>query len=199
MSPVAIGCDNTLPKPLNDVKTEMPKPSFSIRPYRPADAAALTELFYDAVESLAGVSYSASEVAAWAPRPIDYEIWRERFEQQRPWVAQANERPVGFISLDAGGLIDLAFVHSRYQRQGVGRALYTHLENTARSAGIASLTVFASHAARPLFERMGFELVEQNRVERRGCTLVNWRMQKRLESLARTSADRAGSETLLVE
>ncbi len=160
----------------------MPKPSFGIRPYRETDAAALAELFYDAVESLAGNGYSARELAAWAPRPIDYDRWRERFGQQRVWVAESGERPLGFISLDAEGVIDLAFVHSRHQRQGVGRALCAQLENAARANAITCLTVFASHAARPLFERMGFVVLEPNRVQRQGCTLVNWRMRKPLKN-----------------
>ncbi len=199
MFPRRIGCDNDYRGFTNDAETEMPRPSFRIRPYREADAVALTELFYDAVEALAGDSYTAREIAAWAPRPIDYAAWRQRFAQQQLWVAQADDRPVGFISLGAEGLIDLAFVHSRYQRKGVGRALYAHLENTARSADIRCLTVFASHAAKPLFERMGFEVVEKNRVERQACTLVNWRMQKRLERKEWALPDREGSENRLGE
>jgi GNAT superfamily N-acetyltransferase len=152
--------------------------NITIRQYRSEDAAALTEIFYSAVEALIGDCYSREEVRAWAPLPIDYEAWQSRLDRQQPWVAEAHGTPIGFISLGPDGRIGLAYVHNAFQRKGVASKLYERLESAARAAGVDRLRVEASHAARPLFERMGFDVVKRNQHERNACTLVNWSMQK---------------------
>jgi GNAT superfamily N-acetyltransferase len=152
--------------------------NISIRHYRTEDAQALTEIFYSAVESLAGDCYSRDQIRAWAPLPIDYRKWQLRFDRLQTWVAEIYGTPIGFISLIPGGHISLAYVHIAFQRKGVASKLYERLESEARAAGVDILHVEASHAARPLFERMGFNLVKCNRIERNTCTLMNWSMQK---------------------
>ncbi len=154
--------------------------SLSIRKYRTDDAQALTEIFYNAVESLSGEVYSPQQVQAWAPLPIDYESWKQRLERHRPWVALYHSSPIGFISLLPDGEVGLAYVHWAFQRQGVASELYAALENEARSAGIKKLHVEASHAARPLFERLGYQVVRCNKKIRNGLTLENWQMTKDL-------------------
>jgi GNAT superfamily N-acetyltransferase len=152
--------------------------NISIRHYRTEDAPALTEIVYSAVESLAGDCYSREQIRAWAPLPIDYRKWKSHLDRQQTWVAEIYGTPIGFISLIPDGHISLAYVHIAFQRKGVASELYKRLESEARAAGVDTLRVEASHAARPLFERMGFDLVKCNPIERNACTLMNWSMQK---------------------
>jgi putative acetyltransferase len=159
--------------------------NISIRHYRTEDAPALTEIFYSAVESLVGDCYSREQIRAWAPSPIDYRKWQLRLDRQQTWVAEVHGTPIGFISLIPDGHISLAYVHIAFQRKGVASKLYKRLESEARAAGVDILHVKASHAARPLFERMGFDLVKRNRIERNACTLVNWSMEKSIQSKSR--------------
>lgn len=154
--------------------------SLTIRKYRTEDAQALTEIFYNAVESLSGDGYSAEQVRAWAPLPIDYQTWQQRLERHQPWVALYHSSPVGFISLLPHGEVGLAYVHRAFQRQGVASELYAALENEARSSGLGSLRLEASHAAKPLFERLGYDVISCNRKLRNGLSLDNWMMAKEL-------------------
>ena len=156
--------------------------SLSIRKYRADDAQALTEIFYNAVESLSGDGYSPEEVRAWAPLPIDYDDWKKRLAHHRPWVAVLHSTPIGFISLLPNGEVGLAYIHRAFQRRGVASKLYEAVENEAHSNGIKHLHVEASHAAKPLFERLGYDVTDCNRVERRGMELTNWKMKKALRS-----------------
>ncbi len=149
-----------------------------IRPYQTSDAPGLTGIFYRAVEALAGTCYSRQEVRAWAPLPIAYVEWQSRLEHEQPWVVVLSHRPVGFISLHPDGLIGLAYVDPAFQRRGVGRSLYVHLEREDRARGMKRLHVEASHAAKPLFERMDYAVVERNKKRIGHTVLVNWRMQK---------------------
>jgi GNAT superfamily N-acetyltransferase len=152
--------------------------SLTIRKYQAGDAQALTEIFYNAVESNCGEGYSPEEIRAWAPLPIDYASWKRRLEQHRPWVALLHSSPIGFISLLPDGEVGLAYVHRAFQRQGVASKLYEALENEARSTGLDKLSVEASHAAKPLFERLGYGVAHRNNKIRNGLTLVNWKMTK---------------------
>jgi GNAT superfamily N-acetyltransferase len=156
--------------------------SLSIRKYRPDDAQALTEIFYSAVDSLSGDGYSQQELRAWAPLPIDYDSWKRRLDQHQPWVAVLHSSPIGFISLLPDGMVGLAYVHRAFQRKGVASKLYEALENEARSANLRYLHVEASHAAKPLFERLGYTVVGCNRKIRNGLPLINWQMTKNLLS-----------------
>jgi len=50
----------------------------------------------------------------------------------------------------------------------------------ARASGATKLTADVSKAARPFFERNGFELVREQSVVRRGVALMNYVMRKPL-------------------
>jgi len=86
----------------------------------------------------------------------------------------------GFMTIDGEGLIDLAFVHPDYMKKGVGRALYTVIENRAIASGVCLLTTLASEKAKPFFERMGWSVETPNAVVKGGVTLQNYKMFKAL-------------------
>lgn len=151
-----------------------------VRPYRQADARALTDIFYDSIHSVGPEYYSAAQVNAWAPLPRDYMAWQARFAGKPPFVATFKDQIVGFITLEPDGHIDWTYTHKDYQRQGVATALYDYLEKQAKSAGMGHLYVEASHLARPFFASRGFVLVRQNQVRRGREILVNWSMEKLL-------------------
>jgi len=151
-----------------------------IRPYKPIDAWRLTEIFYNSVHGIDPAYYSPAEVNAWAPLPIDYLHWHERFNTHSVHVAEVDGVVAGFTAMEPNGYIDWIYTHSDFQRRGVAAALYAFLERQARGLGLACLTVHASHVAKPFFERQGFVSVGENRVERNGVALTNWSMEKRL-------------------
>lgn len=140
-----------------------------IREYKERDFLALCEIFLRAVKETARRDYSAQQVAAWAQ--IDEATWRQKFATSEVQVAVVNEQPVGFISV-AGNDIDLLFVAPEFNGQGIaGRLLKPWI---ARGDG---LTVEASITAKPFFERQGFQVVAQQKVECRGEWFINYRMQ----------------------
>ena len=151
-----------------------------IRDYRPADAASLTDLFYDTVHALADDLYTRDQILAWAPLPRDYAGWRTRLDRLCPFVAELAGTAVGFMSLEADGHIDLAFTHRDRQGSGIGGALYAHLESAARDLKIETLHVEASQHAKPFFLARQFSVVRRNEIHKNGQVLINWTMKKRL-------------------
>jgi putative acetyltransferase len=151
--------------------------AMQIRDYQAKDADEIAELFYDTVHAITSPEYSAAELEAWAPTPPDYSRWRARLaDNMERYLACREERIIGFIELEDDGHIDCFYTHKDYQRQGVGRALYAHLVAQADLRGISDFHVEASPIARPFFEREGYRLLKENRIERFGQVLKNYSM-----------------------
>jgi len=95
-------------------------------------------------------------------------------------VALTGGGPVGFISLQKGGLIDQLYVHPAVARTGVASALVEAIEKLAAARGTAMLATDASDTAKPLFEKRGFAAERRNTIEIDGEYLGNTRMTKAL-------------------
>ena len=148
--------------------------------FLPAEADALGVIFYRAVHEGAAGAYDASQRHAWASKAPTGPDWAARLTAQHTFVARDAGRPVGFMTLDAEGHIDLAFVDPDHQRRGLGGRLYNRVETVARETGLVRLSSEASHLARGLFERRGWQVLREQRIERAGVMLTNFAMEKRL-------------------
>jgi putative acetyltransferase len=160
--------------------TGIPAASIFVRDYRPADLDALIALFRESVRKIARHDYTQGQVMAWAPDDIDRASWAARRSSRPTWVAEIGGVVAGFTDLTADGLIDMLYVHPTYQRRGIARALVERADSAARAGGLLRLRTEASIAARPVFERLGFRVVEAQTVILRGEALVNYRMEKLL-------------------
>ena len=96
------------------------------------------------------------------------------------FAAERDGQLVDFMTIDATGYIDLAFVAPQAHGQGVGWRLYAAVEARARKLGATVLTTEASHVARPFFERQGWSILAEQSVVKRGVALTNCRMRTAL-------------------
>ena len=125
------------------------------------DHAILADIMFDAVRN--GPSrYSEAQRAAWVPAPRSGDAWDERLLRQDIILARSEGgTALGFMSLDADGYIDFAYIRPSAQGSGLFRQLYEAIELKAREMGETRLWVHASLMAQPAFEKMGFAIVEQ--------------------------------------
>ncbi len=151
----------------------------NIRTHQPGDETAIAELFHRAVHAIPDSVYGAAQKQAWSAK-IDVGRWRQRIEQSRPFVAEYQDRLVGFIELDTTGYIDCFYVDPESQQLGIGGQLYQQVVNEARSFGLTELTVDASLVAQPFFIRRGFQVIQENAVDLNGVTLNNVSMRRNL-------------------
>ena len=152
-----------------------------VRSYRPGDETALRQVFLDAVHQLAANHYSPEQLDAWAPPQTDQAEWRRRIQALSPFVAVcANDRPMAYADLQANGYIDHFFVAPRHARQGVGRRLLAHIEQTARQKGLQELSADVSLHAQAFFARFGFALQYRQMPVVRGVAPGNAHMRKKL-------------------
>ncbi|MCG6883951.1 MAG: GNAT family N-acetyltransferase [Silicimonas sp.] len=151
-----------------------------VRSYSPEDAAPLAEVYHRAVREGAVRAYAPEQVAAWSPQVPEAARWRARLEAADTVVATEAEDPVGFMTMDDNGYLDLAFVLPDVMGKGVSDAIYAVLEGRARSRGIRCLSTQASLLAEPFFARHGWQVVRRQEVEMDGVVLANAWMEKRL-------------------
>jgi putative acetyltransferase len=147
-----------------------------IRAYRPDDADALAQIFYDAVRIGAASHYTSAQLAAWAPDRPPAEAWAARLAPLTSFVA-VNPAPLGFMSLRSDGYLDLAFVAPDQRGKGVAQALYAAVLAHAQSLHLPRLATAASHLARPFFRRLGWQETAAQVVERHGQQIENFRVQ----------------------
>lgn len=152
-----------------------------VRSYRPGDEIALWQVFHDAVHQLAANHYSQEQLDAWAPQRPDWTKWRQRIQALQPFVAVCdNDQAMAYADLQANGYIDHFFVAPQHARQGVGRRLLAHIEQTARQNGLHELSADVSLNAQAFFAHSGFELQRRQIPVVHGIALKNARMRKTL-------------------
>lgn len=151
-----------------------------IRPLTPEDAGATGRIFFCAVHEGTCSAYDERQRCAWAGETFDPDRWRVRVQGLTGFVAEADGEPIGFMTIDRSGYVDLAFVRPSASRKGVGRALLQAAEDWAKAQGAVRMTTEASLIAGPFFQQSGWQVIEREEVERGGVMLARYRMQKHL-------------------
>src|SRR5439155_25418378 len=88
----------------------------------------------------------------------------------------------GFASYTHEGYLDFLFTHPAFARRGVASRLYNGVESALLAVSAPSVTTHSSLAARPFFDRHGFDLDAEECVECRGTYLRRFAMHKRLHN-----------------
>ena len=153
-----------------------------VREYRPDDLESVVILFQRSVREVASRDYSPAQISAWAPEAPDLEAWARRLGTGGVFVYERNDQITGFARVDDTGCVDLLYVHPEVQRQGVARALVDRVISWALSRRVGHLHSEVSVTARPFFESVGFRIVREQIVERRGISLQNFRMEKDIDA-----------------
>src|SRR5215475_1244527 len=112
-----------------------------LRPFLPADALLLREIFRDSIEELTSDDYTEAQQEAWASAADDAHDFGEKLSGQLTLVATLEGSPVGFASLEGKDKIDMLYVHPAAVGQGVGAMLIDALEKLAGSRGASRLSV----------------------------------------------------------
>ncbi|MDM0046727.1 GNAT family N-acetyltransferase [Variovorax dokdonensis] len=151
-----------------------------IRRFRLGDEAALFHVYFTAIHEIASLNYSAEQVEAWAPADLDMNLWAQRVQRIRPFVAVLAGEIVGYADVQLDGYIDHFFVSGAHPRRGIGTRLMARIHEEAAALGLTELTSDVSITAEPFFALHGFQVVERRQPVRRGVTLHNALMRKAL-------------------
>ena len=156
--------------------------SVNLRPYESADLPGVIETYTASIRALAAAYYPPEQIAAWAPVPPDAARWPERLAPLHTIIAESDGVLAGFASYTRDGYLDFLFTHPAFTRRGVASRLYQRVESALRAVGVPSVTAHVSLAARPFFDRHGFQLDAEECVECRGAYLRRFAMHKQFRN-----------------
>jgi putative acetyltransferase len=165
----------------------MAHPKLGLRPYLPADAPLLREIFRDSIEELTADDYTAAQQEAWASVADDVANFGKKLSGQLTLVATLEGSPVGFAALEGKDKIGMIYVHPAAAGQGVGAMLIDALEKLAGSRGAPKLIVDASDSARGFFEKRGYVAQQRNTISVGDEWLANTTLHKQLAAKRETS------------
>ena len=154
--------------------------TITTRPLALEDGYVAAEIFFDAVHNGTTDVYSIEQRTAWGGSAPNPNGWQNKFENTMGFAADIDGSLAGFMTLDAGGYIDLAFVRANLSGRGIGQSLYKLIEALAIADGIKRLTTEASKKAKPFFIRMGWHVDQEQVVIMKGISLTNFKMSKSL-------------------
>jgi len=154
----------------------------NIREYSRLDAKATWELFFQTVRNINLQHYSKKQVEAWASESIGFDNWEQKMESIQPFIVELDGKIVAYADLQKDGKIDHFFCHHKYQGQGVGKFLMSHILNLGKKREVKRYYSEVSITARAFFEYFGFEVVTEQHLSVRGQKLTNFLMQKNIYS-----------------
>ena len=157
-------------------------PEQALRPFLPADAPLLAEIFRASIEEIAGDDYDPAQQDAWASAADDEEAFAQKLAGQLTLVATLSGSPVGFASLEDNRHLDMLYVHPSVTGRGIAAMLCDALEKLAGARGTKRISVDASDTATGFFEKRGYVAQQRNTVSRGGEWLANTTMSKQLSS-----------------
>ena len=155
-------------------------PKLALRPFLPADAGVLREIFRDSIEELTADDYSEAQQEAWASVADDAADFGKKLAGQLTLIATLEGSPVGFASLAGKDKVDMLYVHPAAAGQGVGSMLIDALERLAGGRGVSKLNVDASDSARGFFEKRGYVAQQRNSISIGDEWLANTTLAKQL-------------------
>ncbi|MFM0557362.1 GNAT family N-acetyltransferase [Paraburkholderia sediminicola] len=156
--------------------------AFEWRAFRAEDEAALAVLFRAAISALAAPDYDAAARDAWASAADDVPAFAARLARGVTLVAWREGSPAAFAQLYPADHVEMLYVAPAHARQGLAAGLLMRLEAAARASGATKLSADVSVSARRSFERAGFEMLVEERVQRNGVSLARFRMRKPLDA-----------------
>tara|TARA_B110001454_G_scaffold65904_1_gene64085 strand:+ start:210 stop:698 length:489 start_codon:yes stop_codon:yes gene_type:complete len=151
-----------------------------IRTSKAEDYKELADLFTETVHSICSADYKPEQLALWAPKKIDYEKWKNRFQEKNPFLVIENDKIAGFAEFENDGHIDCFYVNKDMQKKGVGTLLMKHIEQQGKNRGLKRIYSEVSITAITFFEKHGFRMVRENIVRMKDQELVNFIMEKEL-------------------
>lgn len=148
--------------------------------YNPNDLETIMELFYKSVHEVCANEYTLEQLDAWAPKDPDVLRWRNSLNKNHTITAVIDGKIVGFGDVGETGYLDRLYVDKAYLHQGVASMILNNLEKYARAKGMTFMNTASSITAKPFFEAKGYQVLQEQIVERRGVRIKRFLMEKKL-------------------
>ncbi|MEJ6604413.1 MAG: GNAT family N-acetyltransferase [Verrucomicrobiia bacterium] len=149
------------------------------RPANDTDLPSFAAIHIDAVDTLGPRAYTADQIAAWRRWPGDEpDEFRRRLTAGHCRVAEIGGAPVAFAVFTPPDHLDFLYTSGEFAGRGLATKIHEQLETIARDSGSSVLRTEASYLSRPVFNRLGYDVIEIEDVVRFGETFRRFKMRK---------------------
>lgn len=155
--------------------------TWPLRPYLPADALALRDLFAASVEELTQDDYDEDQRAAWVSVAEDGAAFAANLGKMLTLVVEVEGELLGFAALKDNTLIDMLYVHPYHAGEGIGTALADALEKIATARGATAISVDSTDTAQEFFEARGYVATQRTVVPLEDEMLPTITLKKQLK------------------
>lgn len=143
-----------------------------------SDLKEMQELSIETIKSVCQKDYNPKQIEVWISGVKNTERWIDVINTQFVLLAIIENKIVGYGTLKDGNYIDFFYVHKDFQRQGIADKILSELEIEAKKSNSKIITSDISITAKPFFEKKGFIVIKEQRIEKLGVELINYKMQK---------------------
>ncbi len=144
------------------------------------DIPELVSIFREAVCGISNHDYSPRQKEVWSGRGTP-ERFGELFGSGLLFLlAEDGQNGIGFASISQQGFLHSLFVVPSFQKQGIARDLLNTAIDYAKEHSANAITAEVSITALPFFQRMGFEVLQEQEVAIDAVSLKNYCMRKPL-------------------
>jgi putative acetyltransferase len=166
----------------------MRQQSYPVRPFLPADTAALCELFAQSIDELCTEDYDDDQRLAWISQAADAKAFGAKLAAMTTLVVKVDSDYGGFASLQDNATLAMLYVNPHYAGEGIGTALADTIERLAVGRGATTLTVASSETAVMFFEARGYVASQRNLLPVDDQWLTNTTLIKQLSAAAGPSS-----------
>ena len=151
-----------------------------IRLFQEKDIDQIAKLFYECVHNVCKDDYTPEALDAWAPKDMDIYRLKSSLQKNHTLVVEEKDEVIAFGDMGDTGYLDRLYVREDFLGKGIGRQLLERFEKYAKVKGIICMNTSASLTSLEFFKTMGYYVVTNQMVERRGVRIKRILMEKKL-------------------
>lgn len=135
--------------------------NFKIRLAVKDDASEIGQIYFNTIKSVNRKDYNKEQIDVWVNGFDNTDIWNRKINEQFFYVAEAEDKIIGFGSVTKYGYVDFLFAHKDFQGCGVGSEIMKTISEKASELNLTILWAEVSITARPFFKSRGFVITKR--------------------------------------
>jgi len=152
--------------------------AIDIRPATLEDIPKIITLFRDTISHINKKHYSEKQITAWSSSADSVEEWEKRIAKFYFIIAEIENNMVGFAYLKNGNYLEGLFVHTEYQRKGIGSKLLRIIESQVMMNDFEVLKSDVTKTALPFFDNKYFEVLKKQNKTIKGVGFEHFLVEK---------------------